>query len=42
MESICKLCQEEQELINSHIIPKFLHKKILPEQLKDQMNLTIS
>ncbi len=34
MRSICKLCQQEQEIINSHIIPKFLHKKIDPNRNK--------
>ncbi len=34
MRSICKLCQQEEELINSHIVPKFLHKRIDPNRNK--------
>ncbi len=30
MTGICQLCKEEKELIKSHIIPKFIHKKIDP------------
>ncbi|MBE0515531.1 hypothetical protein [Sulfurimonas sp.] len=32
IEGICKLCKSKQMLINSHIIPKFLHKKIDPKR----------
>lgn len=32
IEGICKLCKSKQMLINSHIIPKFLHKKIDPKK----------
>lgn len=32
IEGICKLCQSNQSLIGSHIIPKFLHKKIDPKK----------
>ena len=45
MRSICKLCQREQEMINSHIVPKFLHKKIDPNSNKPFViyeNLTVS
>jgi len=29
---ICKLCQKNYKLVNSHIIPKFIHKKIDPKK----------
>ncbi|MEA2018542.1 MAG: hypothetical protein U9N59_08845 [Campylobacterota bacterium] len=32
IEGICKLCNSKQMLINSHIIPKFIHKKIDPKR----------
>lgn len=32
ISSMCKLCKTEQILIGSHIIPKFLHKKIDPNR----------
>ncbi|MFY9099560.1 hypothetical protein OZY48_00750 [Aliarcobacter cryaerophilus] len=32
IEGICKLCKRKQMLIQSHIIPKFLHKKIDPKK----------